>query len=88
MTHDSLNLKPGWRSIIAVPMSTSPSQARRGPTAVEIPGTYLGSTKNGVALCHQVTTVDRSKFLKRIGTLPEHEIERVAKGLKIAMDLS
>jgi mRNA-degrading endonuclease toxin of MazEF toxin-antitoxin module len=87
MTHDSLNLRPGWQSIIVVPMSTSASQARRGPTAVEIPGTYLGSTKNGVALCHQVTTIDRSKILKLIGTLPDHEIERVAKGLKVAMDL-
>ena len=34
ISHDAFNEVPSWRSVIVVPVSTSASQARRGPTAV------------------------------------------------------
>jgi mRNA interferase MazF len=87
MTDDVYNLNARWMSIIVVPMSTSPKQARRGPTAVEIPGAEAGLPRTGVAVCHQVTTVDRSKLLKRMGSLPERLLASVSEGVKAAMDL-
>jgi len=87
ISNDLFNLKAGWQSIMVVPLSTSGRQARRGPTAVEIPATALGLARSGVALCHQVTTLDRSKLLKRIGALPPDALAEVCEGIKTAMDL-
>jgi len=87
VSHDGFNQVPGWRSVIVVPLSTSSSQARRGPTAVEMPGGAAGLPKTGVALCHQVTTLDRAKLTKRVGTLSSDLLREVEEGLKAAMDL-
>jgi mRNA interferase MazF len=87
ISHDSFNETPSWRSVIVVPLTTSESQARRGPTAVEIPAGAAGLKKRGVALCHQVTTLDRSKLTKRAGALSPDLIRGVRAGLMAAMDL-
>jgi mRNA interferase MazF len=87
ITHDGFNETPGWRSIIVVPISRSASQGRRGPTVVEIPGGAGGLPKASFAVCHQVTTLDRAKLNKRIGTLTTEVLREVEMGLKAAMDL-
>jgi mRNA-degrading endonuclease toxin of MazEF toxin-antitoxin module len=40
-----------------------------------------------VAVCHQVTTLDRSKLARRLGALPEFALRAVEVGLKAAVDL-
>jgi mRNA interferase MazF len=87
VSHDGFNGTPGWRSVIVVPVSTSPAQGLRGPTAVPLPGGSGGLDRDSVALCHQVTTLDRAKLTKRLGELPESLLARVGEGLKIAQDL-
>lgn len=87
LSHDGFNRTPAWRSMIVVPISTSASQGRRGPTVVEIPGGVAGLPKTSHAVCHQVTTLDRAKLTKRIGTLPSEILCEVEDGLKAAMDL-
>jgi mRNA-degrading endonuclease toxin of MazEF toxin-antitoxin module len=87
VSHDGFNESPNWRSIIVVPLSTSESQAKRGFTAIEIPGGAAGLTKTSVAVCHQVTTLDRAKLIKRIGALTSALLHEVETGLKAAMDL-
>jgi mRNA interferase MazF len=87
VSHDGFNQTPGWRSIIVVPVSASTSQAKRGPTVVEMPGGATGLSKGGVAVCHQVTTLDRAKLTKRIGALPPDVLREMEGGLKAAMDL-
>lgn len=44
VSHDGLNQTAGWMSIIVVPLSTSSSQAKRGPT---VPRNQLGGAKGG-----------------------------------------
>jgi len=44
-------------------------------------------SKPSVAVCHQVTTLDRAKLTKRIGALPLELLEEVESGLRAAMDL-
>jgi mRNA-degrading endonuclease toxin of MazEF toxin-antitoxin module len=88
MSHDGFNQSPGWRSVIVVPLSTSPTQAGRGPTAVSVPAGAGGLKKGGVALCHQVTTLDRAKLTDRVGALGPDLLSRVEDGLKAAMDLA
>ena len=87
VSHDGFNETPHWRSVIVVPLSTSRAQARRGPTAVPIPAGTGGLKKPCVALCHQVTTLDRAKLAKRLGLLPATLLKRVAQGLRVAQDL-
>jgi mRNA-degrading endonuclease toxin of MazEF toxin-antitoxin module len=87
VSHDAFNQTPGWRSIIVIPISTSASQSRRGPTVVAIPAGAGGLTKTSFAVCHQVTTLDRAKLSKRIGTLASDVLGEVELGLKAAMDL-
>jgi mRNA interferase MazF len=87
VSHDAFNQTPGWRSVIVVPVSTSASQARRGPTAVPLPAGAGGLKKESVALCHQVTTLDRSKLTSLAGILPPELLARVGDGLRIAQDL-
>ena len=66
VSHDGFNQTSGWKSIIVVPVSTSASQGRRGPTVAEIPAGVGGLPKASLAVCHQVTTLDRAKLTKRM----------------------
>lgn len=84
VSHDGFNLAEGWRSVIVVPMSTSGSQAKRGPSAVPIPAGSGGLPKQGVAFCHQVTTLDRAKLTRRTGMLSRELLAEVEGGLRAA----
>lgn len=87
VSNDGFNQAAGWRSVIVVPLSTAAAQARRGPTVVEIPSGVAGLAKASVAVCHQVTTLDRAKLSQQIGTLPRNLAQNLNEGLKAAMDL-
>jgi len=84
---DGFNMAAGWQSVIVVPVSTSEAQARRGPTAVPLSAGVAGLAKTSVALCHQVTTLDRAKLTERVGVLPAAALAAVEGGLKAALDL-
>ncbi len=87
VSNDGFNETPSWRSVIVVPISTSTSQARRGPTAVPLPKGAGGLTADSVALCHQVTTLDRAKLTRWLGRLPDDVVDQVGEGLNAALDL-
>jgi mRNA interferase MazF len=87
ISHDAFNQTQNWRSIIVVPLSTSVTQAGRGPSAVLLPQGAAGLGKDSVAPCHQVTTLARSKLTQRIGELNSTELSQIEDGLKAAMDL-
>lgn len=77
----------GWRSIIVVPVSSSARQGARGPTAVPLAAGAGGLTLDSVALCHQVTTLDRAKLVQRYGELSEEDLRRVEEGVLIAQGI-
>lgn len=87
VSHDGFNQTPAWKSIIVVPISTSASQGKRGPTVVELPGGSAGLPKASFAVCHQVTTLDRAKLTRKAGSLPAELLLEVEGALKAAMDL-
>jgi mRNA interferase MazF len=87
ISHDGFNQAPAWRSIIVVPITISALQNRRGPTVVELPGDGAGLTRTSFAVCHQVTTLDRAKLTKKIGTLPSDSLREVEGALRAALDL-
>lgn len=88
ISHDGFNETPGWRSVIVIPISTSGAQARRGPSVVDLGRGIGGLPAQSFALCHQITTLDRSKLSRRIGTLPAPALTNVEEGLRAAMDLT
>ena len=87
VSHDGFNQMPNWRSVIVVPVSTSHTQARRGPTVVAFPAGAGGLKKRSVALCHQITTLDRRKLTQHLGVLGESLLAEVENGLRAALDL-
>jgi mRNA-degrading endonuclease toxin of MazEF toxin-antitoxin module len=54
---------------------------------VLLPAGAGGLKKDSVALCHQVTTLDRSKLTSLAGMLPPELLAQVGDGLRIAQDL-
>jgi len=87
VSHDGFNEVETWRSIIVVPVSTSSKQTARSATAVPLQKGAGGLTQDSVALCHQVTTLDRAKLRKRLGSLTSDELTLVGLGLKASLDL-
>lgn len=87
VSHDGFNQVPGWQSVMVVPISTSTSQSRRGPTVVDLPTGTGGLAQPSYAICHQVTTLDRSKLSTKLGVLPDAAVGGVDEGLKAAMNL-
>ncbi len=88
VSHDVFNQTPGWRPVIVVPVSASASQAQRGPTAVPLPAGAGGLKTDRVALCHHVTTLDRSELTLLAGVLPAELLTLVGDGVSIAQDLA
>ncbi len=87
VSHDAFNQSHAWHSLIVVPVSASSAQAARGPTTVPLaPGTG-GLRRPSYAVCHQVTTLDRSKMLARIGVISRDSLARIDSGLRLALDL-
>jgi len=43
--------------------------------------------EDSAAICHQITTLDRSKLTQKIGSLPESSLQAVETGLRAAIDL-
>ncbi len=87
VSHDSFNQVPTWRSVVIVPVSTSATRVRRGPTTIDLPAGSGGLERQSVALCHQVTTLDRQKLDQTIGMLAPAFLARVNAGLRAALDL-
>lgn len=87
VSHDAFNQARAWHSLSVVPLSTSAAQAARGPTTVPLAPGAGGLRRPCYAVCHQVTTLDRSKVLTRIGVLSAASLARVVQGLKAALDL-
>ena len=87
VSRDSFNMAAGWQSVIVVPCSTSPNQRRRGPTVALLPAGVGGLESDSVALCHQITTLDRSKLMVHLGTLSPAEMADIEQGILAAVNL-
>jgi mRNA-degrading endonuclease toxin of MazEF toxin-antitoxin module len=65
----------------------SAKRAARGTTA-GVPGEVSWRlARDSVAVCHQVTTLDREKLTKKLGTLTYRELTQVEVGLRASLDI-
>ena len=88
LSHDAFNDIPTWQSVIVIPCSTSGAQRRRGPTSVVLASGTGGLAEDSIAVCHQVTTLDRAKLTRKVGSLPPSVLRSVEDGLKVAVGLA
>lgn len=87
ISHDAFNQTRSWRSIIVVPVSTSTGQKSRGPTVVALPADMTGLPNDSVAICHQITTLDRAKLTEKLCEVPEELLTRLEQALLAAVDI-
>lgn len=87
VSNDGFNAVAAWRSVMVVPCSTSDKQRARGPTAVPLKKGAGGLRKSSVAVCHQLTTLDRDKLVTRWGALDADDLAAVDDGIRAALDL-
>ena len=88
LSHDAFNETASWQSVIVIPCSTSGTQRRRGPTSVFLSAGTGGLPEDSIAICHQITTLDRSKLSHRIGALAAPDLRAVEEGLRAAVGLA
>ncbi len=87
LSHNAFNQTSNWRSIIVIPVSTSTLQAGRGPTVVQLPAGTAGLPSDSVAVCHQITTLDRRKLEEPFGIIPAQFLEQIEKALLTAVSI-
>ncbi len=76
-----------WFSVVVVPVSSSPNQTRRGRSVISVVGQETGLEEPSVALCHQVTTLDKRKFGRKLGALTADQLSKLEAGLKFALQI-
>ncbi len=77
-----------WFSVVVVPVSSAQSQTRRGLSVIALDGEHTGLSKPSLALCHQITTLDKRKFGARIGSLSKQQLLSLESGLRHTLELS
>jgi mRNA-degrading endonuclease toxin of MazEF toxin-antitoxin module len=87
VSHQAFTKSPAWRSSMVVPVATANLQQARGPTVVPLPPGAGSLPRPGLAVCHHVMTLDRSRLVHRIGTLAPEYVQAVGEALKAALDL-
>ena len=88
ISSDVFNHNPRWNSLVAVPCTTSRLQGARPATVVELPKRLTGLRDDGFAICHQLTTLDRSKFGSKTGVVDQATLAQIEEGIRVALDFS
>ena len=87
LSSDGFNEVSTWRSVIVVPVTTSPRQALRGPTVVPLTGEPEVLKPTSIAICHQITTLDRSKLTAKLGAVSPREMAAIERAILAACDI-
>jgi mRNA interferase MazF len=82
---NSMNQNPAWNSLLVIPITTRANSER--PTLVSLPIGAGNLPSASFAICHQITTLDRSKFRDYIGELDSKHIAAVEQGLLAALGI-
>lgn len=75
VTRDNFNRNSAWQSLTVVPITSAVRWRRPSLTTVSFEAGEAGLTQACTAIAHQITTVDRSKFvLPALGKLSEQKM--------------
>ena len=87
ISSDIFNANPRWNSLLIIPCTTSSLQGARPATVVPLVKGSSGLEVDGFAICHQITTLDRSKFMTRIGRVDARTMAQIELGIRAALDM-
>lgn len=76
----------GGRTTIVCPL-TDAQDKRASLLLVPVPSGIGGTTKDSLVVCSQVRTVDQTRIVGRVGTLPAPIMDAVGVGLRAILDL-
>ena len=74
-------------TILAIPLTTNLRRASL-PSCVPISKGDGGLASDSVALCHQLRVLDKTRLLKRLGTVSAHAISAIEGCLMFTMGMS
>nr|DAV25936.1 MAG TPA: PemK-like protein [Caudoviricetes sp.] len=81
VSNNGINQRSG---VVQVVYLTSPNKQRRTNT---INPTVHVNSRESIAVCNQVTNVDKSRLTRRIGHVEDHELETIQDGITVALGL-
>jgi mRNA-degrading endonuclease toxin of MazEF toxin-antitoxin module len=87
VSHDGFNQTPNWRSVLVVPVVPSPSERPLGLTIAALPAGSASLKVDSIAVCHQITALDRARLSQRLGSLSHKLLHDVDQALKAAIDM-
>ena len=76
-----------YTTTLTIPLTTNLRRAPL-PSCVRISKGEGGLTSNSVALCHQLRVLDKTRLLKRLGTVNQQPISTIEDCLKFTMGIS
>lgn len=85
-SNDVFNGNASWKTVIVIPVTTSVSQARRS-YGVVLPAGSAGLPSESVALCHQITTIDRDRIGALYGQLDARLLRSVEDEVRTILRL-
>ncbi|MBI3924964.1 MAG: type II toxin-antitoxin system PemK/MazF family toxin [Armatimonadetes bacterium] len=89
VSRDNFNRSESWMSVTVVPVTSSERWRRPSPVTVLLRAGEAGLAAESAAMAHQVTTVDRSKFLlPAVGRLSPDRMAEVDQALRNYLDLA
>ena len=83
VSHDGFHSSSSWRSLIVVPITTA--LQHRSPTTVLLPKGTANLPRECLALGHQITTLDRGKFVAVVGLMPGHQLTLIERAILHAL---
>ncbi len=86
---DAFNNIKSWQSLSVVPLTSAKQWLKPSPTVVMLDKGEANLPKASAALAHQITTIDRSKLLSKVGAVSSDIMKRLEKAMinYLAIDL-
>jgi mRNA interferase MazF len=82
--NDRANLNPAWRLTIIVPITGRPT---RYPFDVHVHSGEGGLREDSTIDCSQITVIDKSKIIHRIGSVSAEVLSDIEDRIRITLDL-
>lgn len=78
-------INSNWPRIIVLPFSSRVLPT--DPSKILVPKGLLGLDKDSVILTSDVRSIDKSRLIKKIGTLPKNKLSEVEDSLKLVLGM-
>ncbi len=78
---NAFNKISSWQSLTVVPLTSAKQWLKSSPTVILLAKGEANLPKSSAALAHQITTIDRSKLLSKVGTVSAEVLEQLEQAI-------